>query len=340
MIETIETNEGEINEFIESAACLYSIALNTQTREFKGQTSGVMKTAMQIDCNSVPEFKEQLWMKIHDKLKREVVFDDNGPQWHENISPKEEDLERFVLFYDSKAKRSSGLDKINSITLSHWRSKEIWLYVHIYSMSIANLTLWKKVQKCLIEPLNRDRAGATNVFETNALVGRLKEYHRLHYQSGHINWVIWANRIQSAESHLQERMIHSPPPPDILHLFALAKTSADDTVADVRRNLFVAENVNEGVSSGLSRVKVLVEDILKIQNEIAKLQGDEKTKTELLNYELQIMETQAVTTRSMISSMGQALPTRQNETAFGRREFSQIHDQEDVDHIHDFEPTQ
>lgn len=335
MIESIETNEGEIEEILvemqEPAVYLYSIELNIQTREFKGQTSGVTKTAMQIDCNSAPEFQHQLWIKIHDKLKREVVFDDNDPRWHENISPKEEDMKRFILFYDSKAKRSMSLEKINSVTLSHWRKKEIWLYVHVYSMSIANLTLWRKVQKGLIEPINRDRAGASSISEMNALVGRLKEIHKLHYQSMHINWIMWANRVQSSESHLQEQMIHNPPPPDMLHLFAHAKTSADDVITDIRQNLCLAENVNEGVSSGLLRTKVLVEDILKIQNAIAKLQSEEKTKTELLVYELKIMETQAVTTRSFISSTERVLPA--NETDFGRRLFSEIVDQVDVDHI-------
>lgn len=331
-IENEEIEMGdEAVESEEAGVYLYSIDLNIQTREFKGQTSGVTKCVIQIGCNSAPDFKHQLWTKMSDKLKREIVFDDNNdPQWHANISPKEEDMDRFVLFYDSKAKRSMGVDKINSVTLTHWRKKEIWLYVHVYSMSVANLTLWKKVQKCLLEPMNRDRAGASNTSEVNALVSRLKEVHRQNYQSQHINWLIWATKIQSSESHLYEKMVNNPPPPDILHLFAHARTSADDVVTGIKQNLYVAENVNDGVTSGLSRVISLVEDIRKIQDAITKLQSEEKTKFDLLEHELQSMEIRAEATRSLISSMERSMPA--TESDFGRQLFAQIQDQEDVDH--------
>lgn len=199
----IEAAANEVNdiEIEQTVICLYSVELNLQMREFKGQTSGVTKCAIQIYCNSVEEFKNQIWLKIHDKLKREIVFDDNDPRWHENVTPN---MERFVLFYDAKSKISLTLDKINNITLNPWRSKEIWLHVHAYSMSVSNLSLWKKVLKSLIEPLNRDRAGASTISEMNVVVGRLKEFHKLHYQASHINWIMWANRIQASEPHLRE----------------------------------------------------------------------------------------------------------------------------------------
>ncbi len=328
--ETLEMEIGDVVD-VQPSVHLYSIEMNLQTREFKGQTSGVTKCSVTIYCDTVPEFKNHLWAITKDKFKREVVFDaDNDPRWHENILPQEEDMGRFVLFYDSKSKRSLTLDKINMTTISHWRSKEIWLYIHVYSMSIANLSLWKKVQKILIEPVNRDRAGASTIAEMNTLVARLKEIHRLSYQSNHINWLMWANRIQASESHLRENLMSKPPPPDMLHLFALARTSADDTVTEVRQNLHLAENVNDGVSSGLFRVRNLMDDIMKIQHAISDLRDEEKTKIELLNYELKTMETQAVTTRSMITSMEQVLPA--TETDFGRQLFSEIQDQDDVDH--------
>lgn len=331
MIDSNEFQEMEILDEVPALVYLYSIELNLQTREFKGQTSGVTKCATTIFCNSVPDFKNHLWLLIKDKLKREVVFDaESDPRWHENVLPQEEDMERFILFYDSKSKRSVTVDKVNMTTLSHWRSKEIWLYIHVYSMSIANLSLWKKVQKTLIEPINRDRAGASTIAETNTLAERLQAIHQLNYQSNHINWLIWANRIQASEAHLREQLMTRPPPPDILHLFAHARTSADDTVTEFRQNLRMAENVNEGVTSGLSRVRILVDDILKIQNAIAELRDEEKTKIELLNHELKTMEIQSSTTRSLITSMEQVLPA--TETDFGRQLFSQIQDQDDVDH--------
>lgn len=322
--------EDSTPELDDTQIFLYSIELNLQTREFKGQTSGVTKTKIQIQCNAVSDFKCNLWVQIKDKLKREVVVDDDDPRWHENVSPKEEDVERFVLFYDSKSKRSVTLDKVSTTTLQHWRSKEVWLYIHVYSMSIANLSLWKKVQKMLIEPLNRDRAGATSMAEMNPLVARLKEVHRLNYQSNHINWIMWANRIQASESHLREKMINSPPPPEMLHLFALARTSADETISNVKQNLCVAENVNDGVSCGLARIRVLMDSILQIQTAISDLQKEEKTKIEMLNYELKTMEQHATTTRTLINSMELALPV--TETDFGRQVFSLIQDQDDVDH--------
>lgn len=335
MIAESEVGEIEVREMgVESAdveVSLYSIELNIQTREFKGQTSGVTKTKVQIHCNTVPDFKGNLWSKIKDKLKREVVFDEDDPRWHERLVPQDEDMERFVLFYDCKSRRTITLDKVNMVTLSHWRSKEIWLYVHVYSTSIASLPLWKKVQKTLIEPLNRDRAGASNIAEMNALVGRLKEVHKLNYQSNHINWIMWANRIQASEPHLREKLINSPPSPDMLHLFALARTPADQAMSNVKQNLCVAGDVNEGVTSGLSRVRCLMDDISQIQNAIADLRKQENIKMVLLTRELEKMELQASTTRNLITSMEQALPA--TETDFGRQLFSKIQDQEDVDHM-------
>lgn len=332
--QTFEDQENQNGEFpvgIQETVCLYSVELQVQTREFKGQVSGLNKCSLAINCNSLDEFKNELWLKINDKLKREIVFDETTPQWHECVSPKEEDMERFVLFYDTKSKRSSILSKINVMILNHWRSKEIWLYIHVYSMSVTNLTLWKKVQKILIEPMNRDRAGASSISEMNTLVVQLKDVHRLQYQSNHINWLMWANRIQASEPHLRENLIRSPPPADMLHLFAVARTAVESTVAEMRQNLCVAENVNEGVSTGLARMRYLVDNVMEIQKTIVQLQNEQQSKIELLNHELKTMETQSSTTRSLLNSMEQAVPPI--ETNFGRQLFSQIQDQEDVDHI-------
>lgn len=329
-IEDIENENATVSNTFQEIF-LYSIELQVQTREFKGQVSGLMKLALALNCNSVDDFKHQLWLKINDKLKREVVFNDADAQWHEKISPSEEDMDRFVLFYDSKSKRSVALNKINTITLNHWRSKEIWLYIHVYSMSISNLSLWKKVQKALIEPLNRDRAGASTICEMNVLASQLKETHRLQYQSSHINWIMWANRIQASEPHLRDQMIQKPPPADMLHLFAIAKTTADDRMAGIRQNLCVAENVNEGTSTGLARIRTLVDGVRELQKTIVQLQKEQDTKLELLEHEIAAFEIQTSTTRSLLNSMERAMPV--TETDFGRRVFQQIQDQEDVDHI-------
>lgn len=285
-----QTAGSETTQEIEPS--LYSLELQVQTREFKGQISGLTKCALAINCNSLEEFKNEIWLKIGDKLKREVIFNDTDPQWHDQISPNQEDLDRFVLFYNAKSRRSVVLNKVTTVTLNHWRSKEVWLYVHVYSMSVSNLTLWKKVQKSLIEPLNRDRAGASTISEMNILVGQLKEIHRLHYQSSHINWIMWANRIQASEPHLKEKMIHSPPPADMLHLFAVAKTSADDRIVDLRQNLSVAKNVNDGMSTGLCRIRNLFASIRELQQTILQLQNEQQVQINLLEHELNVMETE------------------------------------------------
>lgn len=319
------------NEVTFQEICLYSVEFQVQVRDFRGQVSGSTKCSFTVNCNSIDDFKHQLWLKIGDKVKREVVFNDADPQWHENISPIEEDMVRFVLFYDSKSKRSVTLDKVNTITLSHWRSKEIWLYIHVYSMSVSNLTLWKKVQKVLIEPLHRDRAGASAISELNVLVGQLKDAHRFHYQSSHINWIMWANRIQASEPHLREKMIHSPPPADMLHLFAIAKTAAEDKISAIRQNLCVAENVNEGASTSIVRIRSLFDGVRELQKTIVQLQKEQETKIELLEHELATFETQTSTTRSLLNSMVEASPIIESD--FGRQIFQQIQDQEDVDHM-------
>lgn len=117
----------------------------------------------------------------------------------------------------------------------------------------------------------------------------------------------------------------------MLHLFAVTRTPADERVADLKQNLCVAENVNDGVSTGLSRFRILLSVVIERQNAINTLQTEQQTAIELLNHELTTMETQASTTRSLITSMEQALLAI--ETHFKRRIFSQIQDQENVDHM-------
>lgn len=142
---------------------------------------------------------------------------------------------------------------------------------------------------------------------------------------------MWANQIQGSEPHLREKLLQSPPPADIVHLFALVKTQADNTLREIRQNLCVAENVNEGTCTGLAKIRCLVDTVLEMQNSIAQLQNEQQTRIELIDHELKTMEVQTSTTRTMLNSMERSYPTV--ETNFSRQIFSQIQDQEDVDHI-------
>lgn len=60
---------------------------------------------------------------------------------------------------------------------------------------------------------------------------------------------------------------------------------------EMRQNLSVAENVNEGVSTGLGRIRSLVNDVLEVQQTIVQLQNEQQTKIELIDHELKTMET-------------------------------------------------
>lgn len=124
------------------------------------------------------------------------------------------------------------------------------------------------MEKTLILPAERDRAGATTTASLLALKDRLKEIHRDSYQSQDINWQLWANYIQSRDAHLQESLVTQAPPAHLIHLFAHAPMNQDVQLSNLRWGLGVAYNINQNFVSAISQLESTLHLLKRKHDEI------------------------------------------------------------------------
>lgn len=108
----------------------------------------------------IESWKNDLWLKVKPHLIKEAIVDENRKiKWHEQ-EPCIDDLSKFVTFYIRRAKRSVLLQYVTNDTLTSWRDKQIDLYIHMYSNSIDSAAMFSNLEKLLLNPEERDRAGA------------------------------------------------------------------------------------------------------------------------------------------------------------------------------------
>lgn len=76
-------------------------------------------------------------------------------------TPVFNDLPKFVLIRDTSGNRTYTYSDVKSNLLVSWRDKSsLYLYVHVYSLSIINNPSFKDMKKKLLDPSHADRAGA------------------------------------------------------------------------------------------------------------------------------------------------------------------------------------
>ncbi len=138
--------------------------------------------------------------------------------WADSLAPTSDDINKYLIFHDKIGKKYYSLEEFSS-KLVHMRNKTISLYVHKYSLSVCNATVWKSV-KLLVTPTQADRAGASRNQMVRDLATRLKELYQDQWTAPDIHWTIWANQILSSESHMQEQMITQGMVPSLAHLFS------------------------------------------------------------------------------------------------------------------------
>lgn len=140
---------------------LFNIEFIAQVRSFRGQTSGRPIGKILIACSDIMNFKKKLWTSTKQYLKRAIEVDDEGiPKWGTAVEPMEEDLDNFVLFNNREWRKNIPLDCVkHTSVLQNWSNKDIQLYIHEYSLGVSSKSVWTHVQKSLINPGERDRAG-------------------------------------------------------------------------------------------------------------------------------------------------------------------------------------
>lgn len=311
---------------------IYSVTLSTSIRNFKSQTSGPSIGAFTCNCISVIDFKVKLFDFIQPHIKREVLFDDDlTPTWSENAEPVLEDLVKFVSFCNKTQKRTFSLEVIRTRHFVMWAeepSNDICVHIYVYSNNVQNQRMWTIVDKQLIQHQSRDRTNAASTSTLLDTVHQLKTIHEANYMSSDINWMVWANYINSKEAHEQQMLMNRGPPADLIHLFAHARTNSHHQLALLHQNINVGREINSDAVTTVAAMK----DAL---NELKESHARTSSLLSLFETHVNALEQRSSARVGIINAFETAAAPF--EHPFGRDLHQQIVDANDEDHEDDLE---
>lgn len=307
---------------------LFSIKLCAFVKSFSSQKSDTPVNGEEpwiVEVDNLRDFKRALWPKVVGYLKREIFFIDKTPCWSDRETPVEEDLDKFVTLFDNKSRRFIDLNGITSKDLQRWSDDRL-LNLHIcqYSHAVSNKALWTAVEKKLLEPAERDRSGAAAESAIATVVEQLKEEHRLHYRAAYICWRQWADFIFKQPAHLRGRLIHDPPPQHLIHLFARTHSDTDMLVNELRQNLSIGEGINSGITLDVVSLRNAFDPMKICVFELYKATKDFEVRLTALEHKCQ-------NNNETLSLFQEAVGPVENE--FGKEMYSNIGEQDDVDHL-------
>lgn len=84
----------------------------------------------------------------------------------------------------------------------------------------------------ILQPVQRDRAGAHSTVVLVDLARSLKEKHGNYLVAHTSSWTMWANAIHSASTHRQAEMVDEMPPAHLTHLFRSIPTTDENTFCE------------------------------------------------------------------------------------------------------------
>lgn len=166
------------------------------------------------------------------------------------------------------------------------------------------------MNKILLQPGKKDRAGAPTAEELFDCVSELKEIH-CHYTALYSSWTKWANFILS-----QPGDQHSSLPDEYLHLFRAPPISEGSQLRVTRRGYQIAFSVCDSVSSEVSQLCEVVDEL-----------AEKVTNVQLLAHRL---KSKVDTSRSLLEEMERSMPPEESE--FSKKLASSVGDMVDVDH--------
>lgn len=277
-----------------------------------------------VVISGIGDLKVTLWSKIQPYLRREIIVADQQVQWSDQESPSEDELDKFISFYDQTHRRSFKLDVITDTDLNRWTDgRKITINICHYSTAVVNKTIWGKVEKKLLKPAAKDKAGAAAEAAVDQMINELKTAHRFHYVANYITWRMWADYVLKQPGNQWQSAIQAPPPHHMLHLFTAARTNPDDLVSELRHNLSIGKSINSGFE----------DDVAQLVNEFQQL----KVKFDnvfhgmiSLESRLNALQAKCKTTGDNLSLFEVAVPP--SETEFSAQMFDQIIEQDDIDH--------
>ena len=193
-------------------------------RFFKTQRLADPVQTSDIFGNTVEELLKCMWQKSCPYVSREVVVnyteEANSVAWSTKENPDFSDVNKFIVLRHQKTKKLYSVEDLRDglKVLTSWRGKSIQVHIYKYSTSLKSNTIWELTNKSLLQPGNKDRAGARTTEELFDCISELKEVH-CHYTALYSSWEKRANFILSQPGDRQSRLKHEAPPDEYLHLF-------------------------------------------------------------------------------------------------------------------------
>lgn len=276
------------------------------------------------ECNvfgdSPEEVLEQIWEAVRSHIRREViVYDDQSfkrVKWANDEDPEFKDMDKYVLFKDLQRKRTHRASELQekSDVMIKWRGKVIDVYLHVYSLAVANQKLYDLV-KILEAPDDPDRSGACSNKSFQGLINELKTMHP-EVSADSFVWNNWAEHVEASPGYRRDDVKQNPPDNIRSHL---RPTPNDDSVVleENRRGLFFAKTIVRAMEG---HIKDLREHSVQLSAAATKI--EERVSG---------MEIQLKSYNEMLTSMQRSLAPMENELS--RALASSVTDAVDVDHM-------
>lgn len=310
----------EVEEQADYLGALFRFVAIFQQKEFVGQKAVNQDIEEVVGGDSCKEVLDVIWAKVYTWIKREVIVEGDNFHFAEKETPDREEISKFVIFHDKSAKKNYSVSQVTTDILRKFRDKHVHVMIHIYGKAVASKPIHQKMTAAILQPVDRDRAGANSTVMLNELARKLKETHGS-YLSGNISsWTMWANSIHSAPANRQEAMTNELPPAHLVHLFRSVPTCETERMRSTQRGLQIAGNLNDLYSAN---VKILREEFLKTKENVHRA-------FELFELRLKATEDMLDANSKLVDSMGTQLQVE--VTAVSLEEENQITDITDCDH--------
>lgn len=305
---------------VENSECLFVFVAHYQQKEFVGQKAITQEVEEEVAGNTIAEVLDNIWFKAATFIKREILVDGDNIAWAEAESPDRSEIGNFIILQDKAAKKNYLISQLNTDVLRKMRNKHVNVMVHVYGKAISSKAIHVKVAAAILQPAQRDRAGAHSTVVLVDLARSLKEKHGNYLVAHTSSWTMWANAIHSAPTHRQTEMLDEMPPPHLIHLFRSIPTTDAEKMRSAQSGVQIAGNM---VDSFAESVKFLREEFNKLKE--GTLRG-----FDLYERRLDATEQMLNATTRLVSSFDHSLQVEVNPVSI--EEEAQITDLPDHDH--------
>lgn len=304
----------------DNVCALFRFMAHYQQKEFVGQKAIGQDVEEEVAAESCADVLDIIWSKVESWVKREILVNGDNFAFADNEAPVRAEIGNFVILHDKAAKKNYSVSQLSTDVLRKMRDKHINVMVHIYGKGIASKAIHQKMSAALLQPTNRDRAGAHSTASLMEMVQKLKEIHGSYLSGNTSSWSMWANSIHSSPTHRQEALISELPPAHLVHLFRSVPTAEIEVMRSARNGLQVANNLND----------LYTENMKIFRQEFMKLKEHTLRGFELFEVRLTATEEMLAAHGRLVGSMDGALNVEVNSVSL--QEEQQIPDLEDVDH--------